>query len=183
MMNVVVPSSSECSSGCDSGWTLYLQHSTSTSSYAFNNTSFSPKKPKFEEQNLKYNNSNNNNDNGYYLYGDSQEEDLSMVSDASSGPPLLNLRDIVDDDDDNNDLGFRKGCMKSYAYETHCCNNNNDDDDFALDDTASSHIFTSKKIGGIHVQINQGAPFDRFIDYSSQGYSTTHVKVELDSKN
>ncbi|KAL9231953.1 hypothetical protein vseg_007111 [Gypsophila vaccaria] len=193
MMNVILPTSSKyTSSGCESGWTLYLQHSTTTTSSSFA-TSGEKQHQKLQIMPNKYDNQNvviNNND--CYLFRDNEEEDLSMVSDASSGPPHFDHYDIGDDDDnDDSSVRFiRKQCMKSYAlHETHhqCCsdgsdNDNGDDDD---DDTASSHVFTSKKIGGIHhVQNNiEGASIERFIDYSSQSYSTTHFKVDLDRRN
>ncbi|KAI8025772.1 hypothetical protein LOK49_LG02G03332 [Camellia lanceoleosa] len=75
-MNNMLPSS-ECSSGCESGWTLYLEHSF-LSSYPSNR---------------------NNNEfvdgKGIYSKGkrspknEDEEEDLSMVSDASSGPQIF----------------------------------------------------------------------------------------------
>ncbi|KAH9620835.1 hypothetical protein KSS87_004699 [Heliosperma pusillum] len=142
---------------------------------------------KFEDLEDNNNNNNNGNNNGYYLYGeqeDEEEEDLSMVSDASSGPPHFDHD--IDEEKDNDDLCYnnggrlRKQCMKSNAHESHYCANNMEND-FALDDTASSHVFTSKKIGGIHVQNHQNASFERLIGYSSQGYSATHFQVGLNS--
>ncbi|KAI8547027.1 hypothetical protein RHMOL_Rhmol07G0163900 [Rhododendron molle] len=57
---------SECSSGCESGWTLYLENSF-LSPYAL-------KRRKTEKQSVSE---------------DEEEEDLSMVSDASSGPRIF----------------------------------------------------------------------------------------------
>ncbi|CAN1167705.1 Protein SOB FIVE-LIKE 5 [Linum perenne] len=54
-------SEEECSSGCESGWTLYLEHSF-----------LRPKQIHDEEEQAE----------------EGTDEDLSMVSDASSGPPL-----------------------------------------------------------------------------------------------
>ncbi|ESW29198.1 hypothetical protein PHAVU_002G051300 [Phaseolus vulgaris] len=67
---------SQCSSGCESGWTLYLDHSFQLKNHnTFSHASsqligedYKDKKAKKEE---------------------ADEEDLSMVSDASSGPPHL----------------------------------------------------------------------------------------------
>lgn len=53
------------SSGCESGWTLYLEHS-----FLNQNASSHHKDKRFKDE-------------------DSGEEDLSMLSDASSGPPLF----------------------------------------------------------------------------------------------
>lgn len=61
-MNVAV--ASECSSGCESGWTLYLQHSNA--SHSHRDTPFI---------------------DGFCEEEEEVDLDLSMVSDASSGPP------------------------------------------------------------------------------------------------
>ncbi|KAL1546886.1 protein SOB FIVE-LIKE 5-like [Salvia divinorum] len=65
-------STSECSSGCESGWTTYLDHlSNSTNPYTH-----------YTQQDYQGKGTN-------YVHDHDQEadEDLSMVSDASSGPP------------------------------------------------------------------------------------------------
>ncbi|XP_074312752.1 uncharacterized protein LOC141648163 [Silene latifolia] len=166
MMNVIAPTI-ECNSGCESGWTLYLEHSTSNNiSLTYKNTSFQGKKLKsFDEKQA-------HKDVLFYEQeDDDEEEDLSMVSDASSGPPHFDHDNIDEEVEDNN----------LYYY----CNNNTNgkkrtmtlynkaNDDFALDDTASSHVFASKEVGGIRVQKNRGASLERVIDYSSQAYSGT----------
>ncbi|RDX78720.1 hypothetical protein CR513_40952, partial [Mucuna pruriens] len=66
---------SECSSGCESGWTLYLEHSfldQNASSHRGGTEGFN-----YEEEHK----------GKRFKDEDSGEEDLSMVSDASSGPP------------------------------------------------------------------------------------------------
>ncbi|CAI9771383.1 unnamed protein product [Fraxinus pennsylvanica] len=64
-------SPSECSSGCESGWTMYLdQHSNSTYQYSKTIDKHYQRK-------------------GTYVNEEEDDYDLSMVSDASSGPPLL----------------------------------------------------------------------------------------------
>ena len=71
---------SECSSGCESGWTLYLEHSFLNQNASRRGTDFVSEE-----------------DDGFYDEDrdkkaksvDAGEEDLSMVSDASSGPPHL----------------------------------------------------------------------------------------------
>lgn len=62
----MVAADSECSSGCESGWTLYLENSFLPSCKA--EKSLKQKQQETEEE-------------------EEEEEDLSMVSDASSGPP------------------------------------------------------------------------------------------------
>ncbi|URE41117.1 hypothetical protein MUK42_13350 [Musa troglodytarum] len=63
--------SSECSSGCQSGWTAYLDQSSYDS-----------------PQPLVYNKAGYNKEEE-----EEEEEDLSMVSDASSGPPHFHEED------------------------------------------------------------------------------------------
>jgi len=66
---------SECSSGCDSGWTLYLEQS-----FLSPNSGFINGKNGFCDD---------CKDKRSVEDAEEEEEDLSMVSDASSGPPHL----------------------------------------------------------------------------------------------
>ncbi|KAG5548258.1 hypothetical protein RHGRI_013831 [Rhododendron griersonianum] len=68
-MNSIL-AASECSSGCESGWTLYLDHSF-----------LSPFPSALKGNDLVYSKGK--------VGDEEEEEDLSMVSDASSGPPIL----------------------------------------------------------------------------------------------
>ncbi|XP_055834495.1 protein SOB FIVE-LIKE 5-like isoform X2 [Solanum dulcamara] len=68
-------SGSECSSGCESGWTMYLDQFSNSADQYNNRRDIS-----------------NNNEYGIYKTEyvndeDQEDEDMSMVSDASSGPP------------------------------------------------------------------------------------------------
>lgn len=63
---------SECSSGCESGWTLYLDHSV-----------LSPF-PSLKGNEIVYSEGKMGP-----AKDEDEEEDLSMVSDASSGPPIF----------------------------------------------------------------------------------------------
>ncbi|KAK4784312.1 hypothetical protein SAY86_018680 [Trapa natans] len=77
---------SECSSGCESGWTLYLEQS-------MDGDAFSDRYPEFFQ-------GNNKRVAGEVEGEDEEEEeDLSMVSDASSGPPHLHEEDEEEDQD------------------------------------------------------------------------------------
>lgn len=173
-----------CSSGCESGWTLYLQHSTPSK---FNGG--------FGFYDDKYNNHMSrrekiacdaDHDSRYYDHDDEdeeeeeeEEEDLSMVSDASSGPPHFHH---LDDDHDKEEMVFGGNASKrkkqSINIKLGRPNSKCDDHDFALDDTASSPIiFASKKNRGIDDVGNQGcSSLESLIDYSSQGFSTTHFQ-------
>ncbi|KAI4375938.1 hypothetical protein MLD38_013750 [Melastoma candidum] len=75
-------SSSECSSGCDSGWTLYFQPSSSSS-----DSSDGYGDADDDNDMLPYGIPGENGKKGGF-HDEEEEEDLSMVSDASSGPPV-----------------------------------------------------------------------------------------------
>ncbi|GMI88303.1 hypothetical protein like AT4G33800 [Hibiscus trionum] len=66
---------SECSSGCESGWTNYLEQSFLSANPSKKKNGFKTKKTGFRDGNR-----------GKQKV-EEEEEDLSMVSDASSGPP------------------------------------------------------------------------------------------------
>ncbi|KAL2505709.1 hypothetical protein Adt_21330 [Abeliophyllum distichum] len=105
-------SNSECSSGCESGWTMYLdQVSNSTNNYnrAFENYNYQEK-------------------GGVYVYDDQEDENLSMVSDASSGPPQF--QDYASDEQKKNTNQKKKMKQKRGKSQS-----------LYLDDTASSSPF------------------------------------------
>lgn len=119
---------SECSSGCESGWTLYLDHSFQLKHNASSHTSSQfigeddrlcddkrDKKAKNEE---------------------AEEEDLSMVSDASSGPP--HLPDAQDNGSFYSASKAAKLCKRSKKRQK--VKENQHLSSF-LDDTASSSVF------------------------------------------
>ncbi|CAI9763069.1 unnamed protein product [Fraxinus pennsylvanica] len=108
-------SNSECSSGCESGWTMYLdQLSNSTNHYnrASDNYSYREK--------------------GAYVYDGQEDENLSMVSDASSGPPQFqdDCENYVSDEQKKNSNQKKKMKQKRGKQQN-----------LYLDDTASSPMF------------------------------------------
>ncbi|XP_038975462.1 uncharacterized protein LOC103711313 isoform X1 [Phoenix dactylifera] len=75
MLGVEEEESSECSSGCQSGWTMYLDQSYEpATSLPFQKAGCIEQEEEMEEE-------------------EEEEEDLSMVSDASSGPPHFREED------------------------------------------------------------------------------------------
>ncbi|RDX99028.1 hypothetical protein CR513_17993, partial [Mucuna pruriens] len=145
---------SQCSSGCESGWTLYLEeHSFQLNHNASSHTSshfmphddpFCDKKPKRE---------------------DAEEEDLSMVSDASSGPPHL------PDAQDNSaskvaKLGKRSKKRQKVKENQHLHPS-------FLDDTASSPLFDFSMNNA--TVANQQTSTESMLDYS-QGFSATYYE-------
>ncbi|WCJ35566.1 Protein SOB FIVE-LIKE 5 [Euphorbia peplus] len=115
-------SASQCtSSGCESGWTLYLdQSSFSKNQYNIVDGNYNAKLEDHEQE----------------------EEDLSMVSDASSGPPHYS-----DDQLDYEDYCFDPhNCKKNYKTKSKSNQYPTNQHQFSyLDDTASSHVLTKKE--------------------------------------
>ncbi|XP_014520501.1 uncharacterized protein LOC106777432 [Vigna radiata var. radiata] len=149
--------SSQCSSGCESGWTLYLEQSLQLNHNAFShatsqfhgedNHEYKAKKAKKEE---------------------AEEEDLSMVSDASSGPPHL------PDAQDNGSfysaskaakLGKRSKKRQKVKEYPHLPS--------FLDDTASSSVFDFS-MNNVTVT-NQQTSTESMLEYS-QGFSATYYE-------
>nr|KJB79460.1 hypothetical protein B456_013G051000 [Gossypium raimondii] len=76
---------SECSSGCESGWTNYLEQSFLSSNPSKKKNGF--KKSGFCDEHREINRGKQKVDDDVENDDEEEEEDLSMVSDASSGPP------------------------------------------------------------------------------------------------
>ncbi|CAL9056106.1 unnamed protein product [Musa banksii] len=186
--------SSECSSGCQSGWTMYLAQSSDEQSSLRHKdaSSFHEQEEEEEEQ---------------------EEEDLSMISDASSGPPQLHE---VDDErghyyrhstprwESNGCLHFasapaaamgRDGGKKRRAEAAQ-----QRDHSSVLDDTASSQLLSSSQACSSSLcssssSLSQALWESDYISFLSQhsindcsnhmkqsmdisyGFSTTHFKA------
>ncbi|KAK4434348.1 hypothetical protein Salat_0597600 [Sesamum alatum] len=147
-------SNSECSSRCESGWTMYLdQHSYSTDPY-----SRGYHVDKYEDKGV------------YVNYDDQEDEDLSMVSDASSGPPHFNdyencavdtqfygYSPPVSEDKKKNNNKQQKSKSKERKQKNLC-----------LDDTASSP--GNVPPSGSHYSVQQ------------EGFSSAHFEGESRTK-
>ncbi|XP_030522784.1 protein SOB FIVE-LIKE 5-like [Rhodamnia argentea] len=101
-MNVLV--SSECSSGCESGWTLYFEHSVNPSRR-------DPTSPFLDERDDDDDNELCDEKRGKGIEDD-EEEGLSMVSDASSGPPVHFLEDVGDQQGHFNNGSDHDRCVR-----------------------------------------------------------------------
>ncbi|KAK4340152.1 hypothetical protein RND71_041614 [Anisodus tanguticus] len=146
---------SECSSGCESGWTLYLENSFLTSCKGNNFVNGEDEKSLKQKQE------------------EEEEEDLSMVSDASSGPPHFHQEE---------DYGHNiiNGC-NYYAPISNPKSNSKrqkatekqQQQLSVLDDTASSPIFD---FSNNNFSINKNTKsVENVLDFS-QGSSTTHFQ-------
>ncbi|KAM7474755.1 hypothetical protein LguiB_021998 [Lonicera macranthoides] len=151
---------SEFSSGCESGWTLYLEQSY-----------LSQRRSLHEQHQYSGNNGKDHEE---------EEEDLSMVSDASSGPPHFHEEDKYGINNQNNGPnidaksaaknGGKRDKTKEYrrrkVQEQLCL----------LDDTASSPIFNFSN-NNLALGDNQ-APMENVLDFS-QGHSSTHFQIDF----
>ncbi|KAK3231210.1 hypothetical protein Dsin_003091 [Dipteronia sinensis] len=162
-------SASQCSSsGCESGWTLYLDQSSLSKNQCYSIGGIVD-----EEGNVR----------DHEKVEEEEEEDLSMVSDASSGP-----RHYCEDDED---CFYENGCFssppsaselakksknkKKKIKEQHGRNQQHS----YLDDTASSPLlgFSKKNISFS----KKDASMEHVMDFS-QGFSATHLKSSLARK-
>ncbi|XP_075488469.1 protein SOB FIVE-LIKE 5-like [Primulina tabacum] len=161
------------SSGCESGWTLYLGHS-SASPQALSN------------QEHDFFGAGRNR-----VYHEVEEdEDLSMVSDASSGPPHLNEEDSYGSTGKDNNGGcfypyenINESALSGKNLKRQKTEENrrrikdiNKDQSSSnlLDDTASSPFFGFSTERLTHTRSRQ-ASMENELEYS-QGYSTTHFE-------
>jgi len=150
---------SECSSGCDSGWTLYLDQS-------------------FLSQNDSRRDSEKNGFCDEYkdkrAIEEEEEEDLSMVSDASSGPPHLPEDEAYFNDDNgcfypaSRAAVLAKNVGKRQKIKEHRRREDQELTAF-LDDTASSPVINLS--GNNFSLINNQASME-----FSQGFSATHFE-------
>ncbi|KAG5005195.1 hypothetical protein JHK86_029334 [Glycine max] len=159
-------SSEICSSGCESGWTLYLEQS-------FLNQKAGGTEGSYEEEHKDK------------RFKDEEEEDLSMVSDASSGPPHF-----PDYDEANYFNEEVNGCFysaskkavmqaKSGTKKKKIKENQQHLEDQQhlpsfLYDTASSPVFDFST-NNVNVA-NQQTSIGSMLDYS-QGFSATYFEV------
>ncbi|WOH14032.1 hypothetical protein DCAR_0933548 [Daucus carota subsp. sativus] len=136
----------ECSSGYESGWTIYFEHENSLLS------------PHQKSAN-------------FYITEDHDEEDSSMVSDASSGPPH-----ICDDGNffiyPPNDVMFPE--KNGQRKKNHDLRRKKDQEQVSfLDDTASSPIFnlSTNNLASSNVETST----ETMLSFS-QGHSSTQFE-------
>lgn len=149
-------SPSECSSGCESGWTMYLdQHFNSTVQYS---------KTSDEDYQRK----------GTHVNEEDDDYDLSMVSDASSGPPQV---DAYENSAEKNKKSKKKNKIKEQKGE---------EKNLYLDDTASSPLCNFSQASSLKKQHNISCrPWEILIDMyfiiefqDILGPASTHTSME-----
>ncbi|XP_071727055.1 uncharacterized protein [Rutidosis leptorrhynchoides] len=174
--------SEESSSGCESGWTLYLQHSNNIIPHHHD---LSCKKV-HEHDHI--------HDDGEEEEEDDDDDDMSMVSDASSGPP--HFQEHEEDEYCNNNINNinnnvvfscdhtimassrkRRKILKQTNFHSHT--HIMQDLPLILDDTASSPFFSfSNKDLNLNVCNKEALMEDDEDSFSySQGHSTTYYEL------
>ncbi|CAJ1977317.1 unnamed protein product [Sphenostylis stenocarpa] len=158
-----------CSSGCESGWTLYLEHSF------FNQNASSHRggtEACFEVEHM----------DKRFKDEDSGEEDLSMVSDASSGPPHFpHYESYLNEDVSGCFHPASKAVkpVKSGKKKQKVKENQHLEDQHltsVLHDTASSPVFDFSTNNA--TRDNRQTSVGSVVDYS-QGFSATYFENHL----
>ncbi|KAK1301078.1 hypothetical protein QJS10_CPB13g00559 [Acorus calamus] len=155
---------SECSSGCESGWTTYLDNSstkvTATTSPSLKSSGgVLPCKK-----------------SSVVVEEEEEEEDLSMVSDASSGPPLFFHEEEVVVVGEEGCYGFKRRRVDGGREQMPEQQGHN-----PLDDTASSPFFGFSKASALSphtislTNLNSQPTVEDTLDFSL-GFSATHFK-------
>ncbi|GAA0157559.1 hypothetical protein Leryth_004287 [Lithospermum erythrorhizon] len=163
-MNNCILAPSECSSsGCESGWTSYLENSyISTYNYIGNNDN----NEFLEKGNMK-------------MKEEEEEEDLSMVSDASSGPPHVHEHEsgpphVHEHEYYSPTISQGAALPKKSGKrdkEREPQRNKIQKQPSLLDDTASSPLLDFSNNNAINYQASRPSMLD-----FSQGHSTTHFQ-------
>ncbi|XP_038996348.1 protein SOB FIVE-LIKE 6-like [Hibiscus syriacus] len=163
-MNVL---SSECSSGCESGWTSYLVQS-------FCSDDSNDKKSGFCDE---YRKGHKGKEEVVVVVDDDEEEDLSMVSDASSGPPHF-----YEDDDDHHYTVPKVAAFNKNGGKRH--RNKEQQLPSLHDDTASSPLINLQNNFG-HTNNTQASMEESGFHYHPQGFSATTFRwlANLNLKN
>ncbi|KAF5448292.1 hypothetical protein F2P56_028842 [Juglans regia] len=161
---------SECSSGCESGWTLYLEHSFLSPNVSSRDTGILDRNNRFCDE---YKDKRAKEE-----AKEEEEEDLSMVSDASSGPPHL----FEDEGYVNDDSGcfypasraatLAKNVGKRQKIKQHRHREDHELNDF-LDDTASSPVIN---FSWNNFTLDNNQPSMESVLGFSQGFSETRFE-------
>ncbi|KAK5774476.1 hypothetical protein PVK06_042331 [Gossypium arboreum] len=159
-MNVLA---SECSSGCESGWTSYLEQSFLSGNLSHKSSGFCDERGKYKGKEEVVD----------------EEEDLSMVSDASSGPPHLNVDNGYFNDDNHYQYTLPKGATlnKNGGTKRHRKKEHQRQREVhqelpsLLDDTASSPLIKNN-----FAHTNNHASVEESVLHYPQGFSATHFQ-------
>ena len=143
-MNVLA---SECSSGCESGWTNYLEQSFLSANPLHKGNGLNDKRSGFCDGQRENRGKEEVNDDDVV-----EEEDLSMVSDASSGPPHYYEDNGYFNDDNQYQYTASKAATlnknggKRHRNMEHRIRREDQELPSFLDDTASSPLINFSKV-------------------------------------
>ncbi|GLU03366.1 hypothetical protein SLE2022_205680 [Rubroshorea leprosula] len=158
---------SEYSSGCESGWTLYLEQS-----------SVSARQPEFDQIDGVCEKYKEKRSHVVEEVDDEEEEDSSMVSDASSGPPHFHENDGFFSENRYHHYPASEGTAlvqpssKRQRNKEHQHRKGQEMFSF-LDDTASSPPIKFSQNNLAHN--NNQSSMESVLDYS-HGFSATHFE-------
>ncbi|XWS63016.1 hypothetical protein CRYUN_Cryun06bG0060400 [Craigia yunnanensis] len=165
---------SECSSGCESGWTNYLEQSFLSANPLHKGNGLNDIKSGFCDGHTE-NRGKEEVDDDVVV----EEEDLSMVSDASSGPPHFSEDNGYFNDDNQYQYNASKGAMlnknggKRHRNKEHRRRRKDQQLPSFLNDTASTPLINFSENN--FVQTNNQASMESVFDYP-QGFSATHFQ-------
>lgn len=139
-------STSECSSGCESGWTMYLNQFSSSADQC--NRSM-PVDGEYNRRRRKggYNYEHEQED-------DDEDEDLSMLSDASSGPPHFQQEEEEEQWYEETRYSYNNVSSAQQKMKVQDQRRMQMQQNFHLDDTASSPVFSFPKASSSFCRIN-----------------------------
>ncbi|KAI3992134.1 hypothetical protein MKX01_015025 [Papaver californicum] len=157
----------ECSSECESGWTMYLEHSLVSLNPCKSNGQFSNDQGNYNQKVIK---------EFYGVEKEEEEEDLSMVSDASSGPAhFLEHEDYYTE---NQNFSASSSSLKNKSSKRQKKIKQKHSSDSLLDDTASSPmspIYSFSKNSNFTFT-NKKVSIDNLLGFSQDFITTTHLK-------
>ncbi|XP_057450323.1 protein SOB FIVE-LIKE 5-like isoform X2 [Lotus japonicus] len=167
MNNALALGTSESSSGCESGWTLYLDNASSSSSRSHSHRDYrGGDGDEFYDGEYNRKATNEEEDDG--------EKDLSMVSDASSGPPHFShhIEPNIAPDHTVSKLAKRSKKRQKVKQTQHLLQ-----DPSFLDDTASSPLFDNDFSMNNVTVTNQQTSTESVLELDySQGFSATYFE-------
>ncbi|KAI3972770.1 hypothetical protein MKX01_019428 [Papaver californicum] len=153
----------ECSSECESGWTMYLEHSSVSLNPCKSNGQFSNYNQKVMKE-------------VFDVVIEEEEEDLSMVSDASSGPAhFLEHEDYYTE---NQNFFASSSSLKNRSSKRQKKIKQKISSDSLLGDTASSPmspIYSFSKNSNFTFT-NKKVSIDNLLGFSQDFITTTHLK-------
>ncbi|KAI3931922.1 hypothetical protein MKW98_012332 [Papaver atlanticum] len=156
----------ECSSECESGWTMYLEHSLVSVNPCKSNGQFSDDECNYNRKVMKE----------VYDVEKEEKEDLSMVSDASSGP--AHFHEHEDYCTENGNFSASSSSLKNKSSKRQKKIRQKHSSDSLLDDTASSPmspIYSFSKNSNFTFT-NKKVSIDNLLGFSQDFITTTHLK-------